>query len=181
MTTTAPPTIAEAEQDILEAQRALGALHDRLVAGSRVTATDWQAAEAAIRFAEARKEAAEQQDRDRRTSARAAQFNALQQRLQALDDTAIVAARAALEQAADQLAQAVGVWNAELEAVRAALSPLGAEPGVEPYIRERGRVGVKIGAIIVAPQPLKHVLYDVALDIFDRYLPRREVQFETLD
>ncbi len=108
MSATIEPTttdrIAEAEEALIAAETALEALSDRMTGGGKVSSADWQRAEADVRFATARRDAAmqaaaDQEEQERRD--RVEQFRAsIPERL---DPAPIDAAR-------EQLAAAINHW-----------------------------------------------------------------------
>ncbi len=101
---TATDRIAEAEEALIAAESALETLSDRMASGGKVSSTDWQRAEAEVRFATARRDAAMQ----------AAEHQAEQERRDRVEQfRQSIPARlavASLETAREQLAAALDAW-----------------------------------------------------------------------
>ncbi len=161
MTTTATPnTVAEAEA-------ALAALHERLVAGDQtVTGADFAAARAAVDFARARQAAAERAEQQRVEREQREREEAARARLAALDP-------AKTEQARQQLAAAIEAFVAEVAASWRELDDVADELAAAGFDARRSPAGLALGRHTVQRAPLQSAIRDAAEAAIRRHLGGR--------
>ncbi len=159
-------TVVATTNPVQEAEAALAALHDRLVAGDEtVTGADFAAARAAVDFAKARQAAAEQAERERAERERRERQEAARVRLAALDTAKTEQARGRLDAAIEAyVAEVVASWR-ELDAVADELQAAGLDARRTPAGLEYGRTRPRA--------PLQSAIRDAAEAAIGRHLGGR--------
>lgn len=173
-TTLAPPETDEVAAAETERDR----LRERMAAGEAVSTPQWEKAEAGVRFALARRDAAERGERDRAERSRQAKVAALAEAIPVdLDPSPIAAARADLAAALDRFVGFCRAYDRRFADAVEALS----DPALAPLPPGLGAEGVNVrivnaGGRTYRAAPTQRTIAETATEaIAARYGPRQSV------
>ena len=172
--------IAAADLAIAEAERDLAALHERLTTGdAAIGADDLHRAESAVRFARARRTAAERAEAQRVEQQRRDLLAALEQRLAGFDGGKVAGLRKRAADALDAYAAAMAAWNDQLAEVRDELAALGSHlPATVDTGSPGNGYGVTIGATNVPRQRMQTSVAGIALEAVRRHAGRAQISLD---
>lgn len=162
---------------VAEAEAALDRLRDRMAAGQRVPQATWEKAEAALRFATARREAGERGERERAERGRLERIASLTGAIAAdLDPAQIAAARADLEAALDRFVGVCGAHDRRfadaMDALRdETLAPLPDGLGVDGWASRH----LVAGGRTYRRAPTQRTIREAATEAIKRHYPRQTI------